>query len=247
MNAAQVRAKARRAMRRREEEVEQEEIEGGEINLIPYLDIVTNLMLFLLASITSGLILGQLNTMLPDRGPPQAAMAEQDPAADPNDKPLQLVISVTRDEIVVWSVTGLEGTLQAPKATIPRLGEERGAPRYDYAKLNRTLSEIAARRWRGKLRKLPTFQAVLQPDGSIPYATIIAVMDAMRCKLPAAAAAAVQAEAGDGCIIPTDQPEIVQAQDPVDALNRLYDPARAPYDPDRFALFHDILFSSGFE
>lgn len=242
MNAAQVRAKARRAMKRREEEVEQEEIEGGEINLIPYLDIVTNLMLFLLASITSGLILGQLNTMLPDRGPPQAAMAEQDPADDPNDKPLQLVISVTMTEIVVWSVTGMEGTLQAPQATVPRLGQDdNGAPRYDYARLNRVLHEIASRRWGRKLRKLPTFQAVLQPDGAIPYATIIAVMDAMRCKLPAAD------EAGDGCLMPTDQEAIARAEDPVDEENRLYDPARAPYDPDRFALFHDILFSSGFE
>jgi biopolymer transport protein TolR len=243
MNAAQVRAKARRAMKRREEEVEQEEIEGGEINLIPYLDIVTNLMLFLLASITSGLILGQLNTMLPDRGPPQAAMAEQDPADDPNDKPLQLVISVTRTEIVVWSVTGIEGTLQAPRAKVARLGEDdSGAPRYDYAELNRVLHEIAGRRWNGKLRKLPTFQAVLQPDGSIPYATIIAVMDAMRCKRPEPGAAAAE-----GCLIPTDQPEIATAADPVDEENRLYDPARAPYDPDRFALFHDILFSAGFE
>lgn len=242
MNAAQVRAKARRAMKRREEEVEQEEIEGGELNLIPYLDIVTNLMLFLLASISSGLILGQLNTMLPDRGPPQAAMAEQDPADDPNDKPLQLVISVTRTELVVWSVTGLEGTLQAPKATIPRLGDDaKGAPTYDYAKLNQVLHEIAGRRWNGKLRPLPTFQAVLQPDGATPYATIIAVMDAMRCKLPARDAAS------EGCVIPTDQPEIAKADDPVDEINRLYDPARAPYEADRFALFHDILFSAGFE
>ncbi len=37
MNASQVRAKARAAMRRRAEEIEQEEIEGGEINLVPYL------------------------------------------------------------------------------------------------------------------------------------------------------------------------------------------------------------------
>jgi biopolymer transport protein TolR len=242
MNAAQVRAKARRAMRRREEEVEQEEIEGGEINLIPYLDIVTNLMLFLLASITSGLILGQLNTMLPDRGPPPPDnLADQNPADAPNDKPLQLVISVSKTKIEVWSVTGLEGTQQVPKATIPRLGQEAdGAPRYHYAQLNQVLHEIASRRWKGKLRKLPTFQAVLQPDGSIPYATIIAVMDAMRCKLPEKDAAS------EGCLIPTDQPEIAQAQNPVDEENRLYDPARAPYDPDRFALFHDILFSPGF-
>ena len=47
-------------MKRREEEIEQEEMEGGELNLVPYLDIVTNVMLFLLATVTSGLILGNI-------------------------------------------------------------------------------------------------------------------------------------------------------------------------------------------
>ena len=61
MNAAQVRAKARMAMKRREEEIENEEMEGGELNLVPYLDIVTNVMLFLLATVTSGLLLGNIN------------------------------------------------------------------------------------------------------------------------------------------------------------------------------------------
>ena len=52
MNAAQVRARARMAMKRREEEIELEEIEGGELNLVPYLDIITNVVLFLLASVS---------------------------------------------------------------------------------------------------------------------------------------------------------------------------------------------------
>ena len=56
--AQQVRSKQRFAIKRREEAIEQDEIEGGEINLIPYLDIVTNLMLFLLASVSAGVILG---------------------------------------------------------------------------------------------------------------------------------------------------------------------------------------------
>ncbi len=241
MNAAQVRAKARRAMKRREDEVEQEEIEGGEINLIPYLDIATNLMLFLLASISSGLILGQLNTTLPDRGPPASAMANQDPAEDPNSKPLRLVVSVTGEAILVWSMSGLEGTLEAPKAVVPRTGvDEGGVPTYDYPRLNAALHEIAARRWDGKLRKLPTFQALLQADGAIPYGTIIAVMDAMRCKLPP------PSEPGAVCFLPTEQAAITDADEPVDTFNRLYDPARAPYDPERFSLFHDIVFSAGF-
>ena len=51
-------------------QIEQEEIESGELNLIPYLDIVTNLMLFLLASVSAGLILAQIDTTLPDKAPP---------------------------------------------------------------------------------------------------------------------------------------------------------------------------------
>ena len=79
MNSSQVRAKARAAMLRREDEVEEEEIQGGEINLVPYLDIVTNLMLFILVSVSAGFILGQINTTLPD-----AAPASSVPPKDPN-------------------------------------------------------------------------------------------------------------------------------------------------------------------
>ena len=248
MNAAQVRAKARRAMKRREDEIEQEEIEGGEINLIPYLDIVTNLMLFLLASISSGLILGQLNTTLPDQGPPQAATAQDDPDQSPDQKPLKLVVSVTQQEILVWSISGLEGTLKEPKAVVPRLAadsngpDEEPIPTYDYEQLNQTLYEIASRRWQGQRRKLATFQAVLMPDGAVPYGTIIAVMDAMRCKLPSP-----DDPGRASCLMPSDEEAVAQAEDPVDPFNRLYDPERVDYDPDRFALFHDILFSTGFE
>ena len=41
-----------------------EEMENGELNLIPYLDIVTNLTLFLLATVSAGLILVQIDTTL---------------------------------------------------------------------------------------------------------------------------------------------------------------------------------------
>ena len=35
--------------------------------------------------------------------------------------------------------------------------------------------------------------------------------------------------------------------DEVDDAGFLYDTARADYDPDKMALFHDILFSGGFQ
>lgn len=253
MNAAQVRSKARAAMKRREEEIEQEEIEGGEINLIPYLDIVTNLMLFLLASITTGLILGQLNTTLPDRGPSQAAMADPNPNDKPEDKPLKLVVSVTKKEILVWSITGLEGTLSEPRARIPRVadaGTTEPIPAFDYKALNTALVEIATRRWKGKPRAMPTYQAILMADGDMPYGTIITTMDAMRCKLP-------EPKAEGGCLFPADEKAVEEAQklsgpppndvDSILATTGLFRPAETSYDPDKHALFHDILFSKGFE
>ena len=120
------------------------------------------------------------------------------------------MVSVAKDKLIVWSVTGIEGTLAAPKATIQRTGQvgaacdgaymcetstceagickassEAIAPVYDYRALNAALYEIAKRHYTGKLRAAPTYQAILMADGSIPYGTIISLMGAMRCKMPA--------------------------------------------------------------
>src|SRR5580698_6669148 len=123
-SAQRVRAKTRAAIKRREDAIEQEEIESGELNLIPYLDMVTNLMLFLLASISAGIILVQIDTQLPDRAPPSATMQQQQPPP-PDEQPLKLVLLVLQDRIDLASFSGLEGTLpSAPKASFPRTGKD---------------------------------------------------------------------------------------------------------------------------
>ncbi|MDQ3368661.1 MAG: biopolymer transporter ExbD [Myxococcota bacterium] len=259
----------RTAVRRREDLIEQEEMEGGEINLIPYLDIVTNLMLFLLASVSAGLILAQIDTTLPDKAPP-AISPSVTPPTNPDEQPLKLFVSVKRDEMILWSATGLEGTLSQPKpgyvfkrtgrdgdacdgaymcesnfcdaATLRcAAGTEELAPVFEYRKLNDALFEIASRRYAGKQRKRETYSIVLQADGAIPYATIVSIMSAMRCKLP---------ELGkevESCGLPTEDEDLKKAQDPIAPNGKLYDSARAAYDPKKMALFHDIQFSSGFE
>lgn len=269
LSAQRVRSKARAAVRRREDEVEQEEIESGELNLIPYLDIVTNLMLFLLFSISAGIIFTQIDTALPDRAP-AAATTTQTPSENPDEQPLKLVVSITRDRMILWSISGLEGTLQAPKATFLRTGRdgepcdgnymcesnfcrdttqrcepnpkpEVPLPVFDYRGLSNTLFEIANRRYAGKQRKPETYQIILMADGAIPYNTIASVMAAMRCKMPEFG------QTTDGCALPTDDPELKKAKDPISPDKRLYDTTRATYDPKTMALFSDILFSSGFE
>ncbi len=272
MNLAQAHRKARAAFKRREELIEEEEIEGGEINLIPYLDIVTNLMLFLLASISAGVLLGQINTTLPDQGPPAAALKHNDPNKKPEEKSLQLVVMVSKTSINVFSILGLEGSVAQPKIVLPRIASTNPAlPNYDYQKLSDTLYEIAKRRWNGKRRGRATYEVVLMADTEIPYGTIVSAMDAIRCHiapdkietcalprflldekgnpltakdLPAGKGNFNQpCVSGNMCLVglactPTGKPGATGEPTPATCQN---------YDPDKHALFHDILFSTGFE
>ncbi|NVB83475.1 MAG: hypothetical protein HOV81_34195 [Kofleriaceae bacterium] len=269
LSAQRVRSKSRNAVRRREDQIEQEEVESGELNLIPYLDMVTNLMLFLLFSISAGIIFTQIDTSLPDKAPPQVS-TQPTPNQNPDEQPLKLVVSVTRDRMMLWSISGLEGTLSAPKATFPRTGKDGDScdgnymcesnfclnttqkcapsphkelplPVFDYRGLSNALFEIANRRYAGKQRKADTYQVILMADGAIPYNTVASVMAAMRCKLPDFG------KETEGCALPTDDPELKKAKDPISPDKRLYDTTRASYDPKTMALFSDILFSSGFE
>jgi biopolymer transport protein ExbD len=270
LSAQRVRSKVRNAVRRREDQIEQEEIESGELNLIPYLDMVTNLMLFLLASVATGIVFTQIDTQLPDHAPPSSSVAP--PATDPDDQPLKMIVSIKRDNIILWSITGLEGTIQAPKDVIGRTGRDNAdcdgnymceggfcsdqrkctvpvppavppqpTPVFDYRKLNNDLIEIANRRYNGKQRKPDTYQIILQASPEIPFNTIASVMAALRCKMPDFGKEAV------ACAMPTDDPDLHKAKDPISPDKTLFDTTRAAYDPSKMALFSDILFSAGFE
>ncbi|HTE52185.1 MAG TPA: biopolymer transporter ExbD [Kofleriaceae bacterium] len=237
MNAAQVRAKARLAMKRREESIEAEELEGGEINLIPYLDIITNLLLFLLASVSAGYILGHINTTLPNQTPANQ-VAPADPSQKPDETPIQIMVSATKQGLVLWSLSGLEGTLQSPKARVARLPATRAdeAPRYDYAALNNALYEIANRRWRGKLRDQDTYEIILQCDPEIPYETVVDIMDAVRRRIPPGLRA--------GALLPeVALPKFQKQAEPAATPGAEKWVPVEPYDPDKHYLFPDILFA----
>jgi len=201
MNAAQVRAKARLAMKRREEEIETEEMEGGELNLVPYLDIVTNVMLFLLATVTSGLILGNINSALPEYSPPGTA-GTQNADNTPEEPPLQMAAFVTQEKITFTSVSGQEGSFERPLIELP--ATKRGES-YDYAKLTEAAQGVVLRRFKGRLpmavdkddkpvcigqdakilpktacRPKGATEVIMTVDAQIPYHVIISVMDALR-------------------------------------------------------------------
>jgi biopolymer transport protein TolR len=64
MTRRQVRAQ----MRRLKEHAEEAEEETNEINLVPYMDIVTNIIIFLLASVVHQVPLGNVNVSSPTIG-----------------------------------------------------------------------------------------------------------------------------------------------------------------------------------
>jgi biopolymer transport protein ExbD len=270
LSAQRVRSKTRNAIRRREDQIEQDEIESGELNLIPYLDMVTNLMLFLLASVSAGVVFTQLDTQLPDKAPPASSITN--PSTNPDDQPLKLIVSITRDRMVLWSISGLEGTLNQPHAVFQRIGRDKEpcdgnymcesgycseqrecgsappqqaqpvpTPVFDFRGLSNSLFEIANRRYTGKQRKDETYQIILQADGAIPYNTIASVMAAMRCRMPDFG------KEPTGCALPSANADLHKAKDPIAPDKATFDTTRASYDPKTMALFSDILFSSGFE
>ena len=102
-------------------------------------------------------------------------------------------------------------------------------------------TSFAQRRYTGKARKFDTYQAILQADGSTPFATIASLMSAMRCTLPEFNKPPVS------CYLPDESDKMKKAKDAVDPERKFYDTDRAVYDPTKMALFHDILFSTGFE
>lgn len=235
MNAAQVRHRARKAVARREEQIEADEIEGGEINLVPYLDIVTNLLLFSLVSIAASFIIGEINTTLPNYSP-ASAIKPTDPQKEPTEERLQLVVSATKSGMLVWSLTGLEGTLKDPKARIPVIPGD-GPIKYDYRKLNDTLYEIANRRWgeEKKRRPLTSYEIILQADGGTPYETVIQIMDNLRRRIPPDASPNAK-------LAPVTMPKTEPAAEPGEP------PVVVEiYDPNKHLLFPDILFSLGFQ
>src|SRR2546427_647755 len=112
-----------------------EEDEVGELNIVPYLDIIMNLVMFMLLSMTGLITFGIVNVAAPKIGGDAAAAAQQ----DPNKPRLLLTVAISKKGFYVAGAGGvLQGAAPTPGAvvdanappTIPKRGEE-----YDYAAL----------------------------------------------------------------------------------------------------------------
>jgi biopolymer transport protein ExbD len=153
--------------------------ESGELNLIPYLDIVMNIIMFLLATVTFSATLTSINVNLPT-----ASTALTTPTEAPPRPELNLVVSVT-DKGYTIATSGtvlfrgfrLETPSPGQTAVVQTTAELPTLPlvggQHDMAGLTRTLLQI-------KERYPSEERAILTATPQIPYELVVHTMDAMR-------------------------------------------------------------------
>ena len=155
------RSQVRAACRRMRDHVEEIEEEAGELNLVPYMDIVTNIIIFLLASVVNQVALGNINVSVPTISQGGGAANDTPPPEKP---PLNLTVTVGATG---FTVAASGGVLPA----IPKLP----TGQYNYAGLTAKLKEIKSN---------PDYadetKANFNADASTPYDVVIATLDAMR-------------------------------------------------------------------
>jgi biopolymer transport protein TolR len=152
MTKRQVRAR----MRRMREQFEEAEEDTGEINLVPYMDIVTNIIIFLLASVINQVPLGTVNVSSPTFGAGGAGDSQPEKPA--------LNLTVT--------VGGTGFTLAGSGGVMPPIPKLPNGD-YDYPALTTKLAEI-------KKEFSDETKATFNADAVTPYDTVVKTLDAMR-------------------------------------------------------------------
>jgi biopolymer transport protein ExbD len=145
-------------MRDHNEEIEEE---AGELNLVPYMDIVTNIIIFLLASVVNQVSLANINVTVPSISSGGGSAEDTPPPEKP---PLNLTVSV-----------GASGfTIAAAGGVLPIVPKLPGG-QYDYKSLTVKLKEI-----KSSPENATETKANFSADALIPYDIVVATLDAMR-------------------------------------------------------------------
>ena len=149
---------------------------AGELNIVPYLDIMVNLTMFMLVSMTSVIQFGILNVVAPSYGPANAAQVAQDSKKKPD---LLLTVAISTKGFFVAGSGGVLGAAADPKApkpdpknappTIPLLADGK----YDFAQLTRKMVDV-------KSSYPEESKVILMADQTVPYEVLVLTMDAIR-------------------------------------------------------------------
>jgi biopolymer transport protein ExbD len=162
----------RAALRRVRDEGEEQLEASGDLNLVPYLDIVMNIIMFLLATVSFQAALANINITLPT-----AAVAVTAPAAAKPELHLTVAISERGFTIATSGAVlyrGFHLTAEGVSQTtseLPTLPLIAGAP--DFDGLSSALAEI-------KSSYPDEERVVLTASPQTPYELVVKTMDAMR-------------------------------------------------------------------
>jgi biopolymer transport protein ExbD len=145
-----------------------EEEHTGELNIVPYLDVVVNLVMFMLLSMTGLITLGVLNVSAPKIG------GEASASDKPERPPLLLTVAIGRQGFYVAGTGGVLGKdAPAPDANRPPTIPLKPDGKYDYASLGEQMKKIK--------EQFPNETAViLSADPDVVYDVLIQTMDACR-------------------------------------------------------------------
>lgn len=163
---------SKRRLRPQEEEIH------GELNIVPYLDILMNLIIFMLLSMTGLVSYGVLNVSAPKYAPVGAASSS---AEDPTKPKLLLTVLVSEKGFFVAGTGGVLGGEQEGENAEPKPDEgQQGQPtiplkngEYDYAALTAKMIEI-------KKAFPEESKIILGADARIPYEILVNTMDSCR-------------------------------------------------------------------
>jgi biopolymer transport protein ExbD len=146
-----------------------EEEETGELNIVPYLDVVVNLVMFMLLSMTGLITLGVLNVSAPKIGGEAGAAA----AAAEGPK-LLLTVAIGKQGFYIAGAGGVLGSdANASDLSRPPTVPLKPDGKYDFQALSRQLATIK--------EKFPNeTQVILSADGEVVYDILIQTMDACR-------------------------------------------------------------------
>lgn len=150
-----------------------EEGHAGELNIVPYLDILMNLIIFMLLSMTGLAAFGILNVNAPNYGGAPAAAG-----GNPDEAKLLLTVAISHKGFFVAGTGGVLGGDPGPggnalntqgEPTIPKMPDGT----YDYATLTAKMVQIKG--------SFPNeTKVILAAESDTAYENLIETMDALR-------------------------------------------------------------------
>lgn len=144
---------------------------AGELNIVPFLDIVTNLILFLLMTSAQVMIVAELDAHLPS-----LARGRRASSTDEEGSTLNLSVTISEAGLIVSGsggklAPGCERMQPGRVITVPRSGDGT----FDWAALTACAARVHS--------QFPDErQVILSADPNIEYENIIHAMDALRAQ-----------------------------------------------------------------